>query len=58
VAYGTIDSIKSELKAGRPVSVSVKYSELSNYRFDKNWSAGHQIVVTGFFRVEGHMDLP
>ena len=46
--WGTFDDLKAKIANGRPASVSVKYGELGNYRYDKNWTAGHQLVVIGF----------
>jgi hypothetical protein len=48
VDYGNFDGLKAQIANGRPASVSIKYSELGNDRFDRNWSAGHQVVVIGF----------
>lgn len=48
VNFGNFDGLKSQIINGRPASVSVKYSELGNYRYDRNYSGGHQLVVIGF----------
>jgi hypothetical protein len=42
------DQLKQNLVAGRAVSVGVRYANLGNYRYDRNYGAGHQIVVIGF----------
>ncbi len=45
----TIDDIKAEIDAGQPAIVLVHYAALPDHvRFDKSYTAGHWILVTGY----------
>jgi len=52
-AWISWDDLKQFLKDGTPVLVSVKYASLGTYRCDKNWYAGHSVVVTGVSELKG-----
>lgn len=47
----SIDALKNEINAGRPVIVLVHYASLLS-RFDQNFRAGHWVLVVGYTDTE------